>query len=66
MVGKIIIFGGTTEGKELAFALSDAGFDITVSVATDLGLQELTNAALGHLPLALKARKKGRGEKEMA
>lgn len=38
---RILIFGGTTEGRELAQRLGEAGFDVTVSVATDLGAEEL-------------------------
>jgi len=34
---KILIFGGTTEGRELAAALAVAGFDVTLSVATEYG-----------------------------
>lgn len=38
---KIIIFGGTTEGRTLAQRLAALGASITVSVATPLGAQEL-------------------------
>lgn len=38
----ILIFGGTTEGRLLAQALSQRGLPATVSVATPLGAQELT------------------------
>lgn len=38
---KILIFGGTTEGRELADQLLDLGYEVTVSVATELGKQEL-------------------------
>lgn len=34
---KILIFGGTTEGRSLSEALSKLHFDITVSVATEYG-----------------------------
>lgn len=34
---KILIFGGTTEGRLLAQALSQRGLPATVSVATPLG-----------------------------
>lgn len=37
----ILIFGGTTEGRELAAALAEAGHRVTVSVATELGAEEL-------------------------
>lgn len=38
---RILIFGGTTEGRELAQRLSELGYPVTVSVATDLGAEEL-------------------------
>lgn len=38
---RILIFGGTTEGRELAQKLSEQGYPVTVSVATDLGAEEL-------------------------
>ncbi len=34
---KVIIFGGTTEGREAAVGLSDKGFDVWVSVASKTG-----------------------------
>ncbi len=37
MRDKVLIFGGTTEGRELAAALSEAGIEHLVSVATDYG-----------------------------
>ena len=37
MRDKVLIFGGTTEGRELAAALSAAGVQHLVSVATDYG-----------------------------
>ena len=40
---KILIFGGTTEGRLLAQALSQRGLPATVSVATPLGAQELSD-----------------------
>lgn len=39
---KILIFGGTTEGRLLAQALSRQGLPAAVSVATPLGAQELS------------------------
>lgn len=39
----ILIFGGTTEGRLLAEALSRLGADVTVSVATPLGAEELAD-----------------------
>ena len=41
----ILIFGGTTEGRLLAEALSRLGADVTVSVATPLGAEELAGLA---------------------
>lgn len=37
---KIVIFGGTTEGRELSGLLAGRGADIVVSVATDYGREE--------------------------
>ncbi|MDR0314039.1 MAG: precorrin-6A reductase [Treponema sp.] len=34
---KVLIFGGTTEGRELSAALSSKGISVTMSVATDYG-----------------------------
>ena len=34
---KVLIFGGTAEGRKLSTALSKAGIDITLSVATEFG-----------------------------
>jgi precorrin-2 dehydrogenase/sirohydrochlorin ferrochelatase/precorrin-6A/cobalt-precorrin-6A reductase len=34
---KVLIFGGTSEGRRLAEILADAGVDVTLSVATELG-----------------------------
>ncbi len=42
---KILVFGGTTEGREIADALADLGFEVTVSVATELGRDELKDIA---------------------
>ncbi|MEG0779165.1 MAG: precorrin-6A reductase [Oscillospiraceae bacterium] len=38
---RLLIFGGTTEGRLLAEALAGTGIAVTVSVATDLGREEL-------------------------
>ena len=38
---KVLVFGGTTEGRELADGLADLGYEVTVSVATELGRKEL-------------------------
>ena len=38
---KILLFGGTTEGRLLAAALSERGHAATVCVATELGAEEL-------------------------
>ena len=37
---KIVIFSGTTEGRDLSRRLADAGAAVTVSVATDYGREE--------------------------
>lgn len=37
---KVIVFGGTTEGRLLSRALAEKGIDVTVSVATDYGREE--------------------------
>ena len=37
----MLIFGGTTEGRRLARALSAMGHQVWVSVATPLGAEEL-------------------------
>lgn len=42
MSKKVLIFGGTTEGRELAHALCARGHAVTVSVATDYGEELLT------------------------
>ncbi len=39
---RLLIFGGTTEGRVLAERASLLGAEVTVSVATDLGAEELT------------------------
>ena len=36
---KILLFGGTTEGRLLAERLVGMGHQVTVSVATELGLR---------------------------
>ena len=38
---KLLLFGGTTEGRRLAAALSEQGHEVTVSCATPLGIEEL-------------------------
>ena len=43
---KIILFGGTTEGRILAWRLSDLGHDVTVSVATPVGAEGLEGASV--------------------
>ena len=42
---KLLIFGGTTEGRLLAETLAQKGAEITVSVATPLGAEELAGLA---------------------
>lgn len=39
---RVLVFGGTTEGRELAARLGSAGLEVTVSVATPLGAEELS------------------------
>ena len=39
---RVLIFGGTTEGRLLAGELSALGAEVTVSVATPLGVEELS------------------------
>ena len=46
---RIILFGGTTEGRILAEKLQAAGYDISVSVATEQGAQELRGIAGIHI-----------------
>lgn len=41
-MSRLLIFGGTTEGRLLAQALSRRGFPAAVSVATELGAEELS------------------------
>lgn len=38
---RLLIFGGTTEGRVLAQRLAEAGAQVTVSVATSMGAEEL-------------------------
>lgn len=40
---RLLIFGGTTEGRVLAQRLAEAGAQVTVSVATDMGAEELAD-----------------------
>ena len=41
-MSRLLIFGGTTEGRLLAQALSQRGVSAAVSVATELGAEELS------------------------
>ena len=41
---KIVIFGGTTEGRELSHRLAEAGAAVTVCVATPYGDEEQGSA----------------------
>ena len=43
---KVLVFGGTTEGRLLARELSALGAQVTVSVATALGAEEQRHHAL--------------------
>ena len=38
---RVFVFGGTTEGRQIACALAERGHDVTLSVATPLGAEEL-------------------------
>ena len=38
---RLLIFGGTTEGRVLAQQAGELGAEVTVSVATELGAEEL-------------------------
>ncbi len=42
---KIVIFGGTTEGRELSRAVAVLGFEVTICVATPYGAEEQGEAA---------------------
>ena len=42
--GKLLIFGGTTEGRKLAQTASEAGYSVTLSVASDYGKETAENA----------------------
>ena len=44
---KVLVFGGTTEGRRLCEALSGAGIDVTLSVATEFGREMAENAGVG-------------------
>ena len=41
---KIVIFGGTSEGRELSNALAKAGAEVLVSVASEVGVEEQGSA----------------------
>ncbi|MCR5627683.1 MAG: precorrin-6A reductase [Lachnospiraceae bacterium] len=54
---KTLIFGGTVEGRELAWKLCDLGIDCTVSVATDYGEMLLKDRKEGEaIPAVIKGR----------
>lgn len=44
---RVFVFGGTTEGREVACRLAEAGYDVTLSVATPLGAEELAVRSAG-------------------
>ena len=46
---KLVIFGGTTEGRLLAERAAALGAEVTVSVATELGAEELADLANIHV-----------------
>ena len=41
---RVVLFSGTTEGRELSRRLAERGFEVTVSVATPLGQEEQGSA----------------------
>ena len=45
---KVLVFGGTTEGRKISASLSQAGHDVTLSVATEFGREAAadTNATV--------------------
>ena len=43
---KILVFGGTTEGRECAAENVKAGHEVTVSVATEMGAEELRDLSV--------------------
>ncbi len=57
MKDKILIFGGTTEGRELAKCLQNAGILHTVSVATEYGGEILQGAGENDLLVGRKSSK---------
>lgn len=44
---RVLLFSGTTEGKELAIRLADAGVDVCVSVASDVGARSMPTDVAG-------------------
>ncbi|MBR2522315.1 MAG: precorrin-6A reductase [Coriobacteriales bacterium] len=44
---RVLLYGGTTEGHELACALAEAGLEVCVSVATDEGAKVLPKGLAG-------------------
>ena len=41
---RVVLFSGTTEGRELSRRLAELGLEVTVSVATPLGQEEQGSA----------------------
>ena len=61
---KLLIFGGTTEGRVLAERAAALGAEVTVSVATPLGAEELAglDGVRGrHSPLREDRHRRGAG-----
>ncbi len=55
MRDKILIFGGTTEGREFADVLSKSGVPHVVSVATEYGAEILSNSGEDNLLVGRKS-----------
>ncbi len=53
---KLLVFAGTTEGREFFFSALKKGFDVTASVATSYGEEDLKNASFGEEIPAERAR----------
>ena len=55
---RILLFGGTTEGRELARTLSDLGYAVTACVVSELGAEELRgipglDVRVGRMPASM-------------
>ncbi|MCR4924311.1 MAG: precorrin-6A reductase [Lachnospiraceae bacterium] len=54
---KVILFAGTTEGREAVRLLMESGFKVTISVASDLGSEVLKEEYKGKAPEILVGKK---------